>query len=783
MRIFNYDSTFASRLRAGGAERRPNEKRDMRSEIGALRRSVLALALTVVPIRVLATTADDLCAANANPCVVNRAVTVTDGSTIDVGSRTLQLASGGALDVGAGTMTVKAATLAIDGNGFLRALGTATSAGGTVNVMAGTVTINGTVDASGAPPGAINITATGNIGATGSISARALSRAAVGGAIQLTGGTANISGPVSVVGGFDSDGGDIGVDIAGNLSVNGTMDASGGDGGSVEFVVGTPPGAGNLMLGTASVLRADATTAGGFGGSVDVSAQGDGTATGKVTINGTLSATGRLGSTEIGGGSGGCVDVQGTGDVRVEGPSAKLTAEGGAPDGDGGEVDVTSDNAAVILGGRATSNVLGDESSGGSVSLDAAADASVSGTIDVTAGDGGAGEASVSSSRGTVTITKVGVVNAASTVAGEGGSICLEGRGPEGGPHAVLVEGTLSADGGTGASGGSIDLEGGDSVRVASTAIVHASGGPSGGRGGTVTLAADPGIVLVEAQLVAMGGNPGGPGGTISLDSAGRISVGGLLDGRGFGAGGHIGISADTGPIDVLSNVNASSTGGAGGVIELTARGDVRVSSTLTDAGTAPGGMITILGCNVTVCGLDSPLCPAGGVGELSSLGPMGLNRVTGRDSSAILGRLRANQGNGRNELVYDGNPDREPLVLGQVNPPAVITVDSSLLPCPACGNHVIEAPETCDDGNTNDGDGCSSTCQIEQSIPGDANGDSTVSADDLRAAIAEIFDGDGDGIAMVSGGSFPGSPGVDANGDSFVTAADITAIAKLLGH
>ena len=31
------------------------------------------------------------------------------------------------------------------------------------------------------------------------------------------------------------------------------------------------------------------------------------------------------------------------------------------------------------------------------------------------------------------------------------------------------------------------------------------------------------------------------------------------------------------------------------------------------------------------------------------------------------------------------------------------------------CGNGVIEPGETCDDGNTSDGDGCSSTCQIEQ--------------------------------------------------------------------
>ena len=102
-------------------------------------------------------------------------------------------------------------------------------------------------------------------------------------------------------------------------------------------------------------------------------------------------------------------------------------------------------------------------------------------------------------------------------------------------------------------------------------------------------------------------------------------------------------------------------------------------------------------------------------------------------------------------------------------------------MPCPICGDHIIEPPETCDDGNTLDGDGCSSMCQIETPIPGDANGDKIVSVDDISACISEIFDGDGDLISMVSGGSFPASPGVDANGDKIVSAADVTATIKLI--
>ena len=36
----------------------------------------------------------------------------------------------------------------------------------------------------------------------------------------------------------------------------------------------------------------------------------------------------------------------------------------------------------------------------------------------------------------------------------------------------------------------------------------------------------------------------------------------------------------------------------------------------------------------------------------------------------------------------------------------------------PVCGNRIIEPPETCDDGNTVSGDGCSATCQIENRPP-----------------------------------------------------------------
>lgn len=52
---------------------------------------------------------------------------------------------------------------------------------------------------------------------------------------------------------------------------------------------------------------------------------------------------------------------------------------------------------------------------------------------------------------------------------------------------------------------------------------------------------------------------------------------------------------------------------------------------------------------------------------------------------------------------------------------PVCVDTDHKLVICaPACGNSFIEtgAGEQCDDGNTNNGDGCSSTCQNEGASP-----------------------------------------------------------------
>jgi len=59
----------------------------------------------------------------------------------------------------------------------------------------------------------------------------------------------------------------------------------------------------------------------------------------------------------------------------------------------------------------------------------------------------------------------------------------------------------------------------------------------------------------------------------------------------------------------------------------------------------------------------------------------------------------------------------------------------------PVCGDGFIDAPETCDDNNTTNGDGCSSTCQLEnlliESEPND-DGMTATATNDFNAAAAD---------------------------------------------
>src|SRR2546428_455712 len=93
------------------------------------RGAFIGLGLVALARPALATTAADLCAASADPCVVDRTISVTTGSTLDLGSRALEVDRNGTLDVGAGTMTIRAGSLRLVAGGVLA------GHGGTITIV------------------------------------------------------------------------------------------------------------------------------------------------------------------------------------------------------------------------------------------------------------------------------------------------------------------------------------------------------------------------------------------------------------------------------------------------------------------------------------------------------------------------------------------------------------------------------------------------------------------------------------------------------------------------
>ena len=88
-------------------------------------------------------------------------------------------------------------------------------------------------------------------------------------------------------------------------------------------------------------------------------------------------------------------------------------------------------------------------------------------------------------------------------------------------------------------------------------------------------------------------------------------------------------------------------------------------------------------------------------------------SRLTAHESMNLMAGSKLTSVNGVNLLQYrtDAKP---PVVDGDVSPSPQLALESYLTGCPVCGNSEIDEDETCDDGNTQSGDGCDSTCQIE---------------------------------------------------------------------
>jgi cysteine-rich repeat protein len=184
-----------------------------------------------------------------------------------------------------------------------------------------------------------------------------------------------------------------------------------------------------------------------------------------------------------------------------------------------------------------------------------------------------------------------------------------------------------------------------------------------------------------------------------------------------------------TGRIDSRGRV----IGGVGGSVVLGAgeegKGRLWVQNTVdagggtcsVEAGCGGGGTIDLGGCDVTLTSAGSLLVRASQGGDIL---------VVAREQMTLQGRLDATTTTPGQQYAFDGTNTinhpvpKPPSITGPVVPAATINALAMctgsppwtcMMPCPTCGNGVIEYPETCDTAGTPQScDGCSVYCRVE---------------------------------------------------------------------
>jgi len=423
---------------------------------------------------------DTGCPIGTGPCTITKTVQVGDGCVLDFGARDVTIS--GRLDTNWGTVSIAAASLTIAPGGLIDGRGNQTSApgnqGGMISIrVAGSATIEktsrsvGRIDVSGTDcAGTIAIDAGGSVTVGGKLNADQLSRAAGGGTIRITAATDIVSLPSSVISATGGDqatasGGEIDLTAGRKVTLGDGIDLSGSCGGIL-----------NVHAGDAVTMQRVTDTGtgdGGGGGCVDVTA---GTST---QVLDKIDTSGGASSANAGAGNGGvvCINAQ-FGNLTVAGD---ILAEGAAPDGGGGETDLTAQGSIIVpplvmLSARSN----GGQGCGGTLSLAPNLALSSAALLDVSGGGGG-GEVDICAG---TDVTLSGGLDASGRAPGATGGIANVEAGANG-PGTLLVQNAIDVSGGACSaangcgSGGCATLTACD-LSVASTGSVLA-GAPQGG--------------------------------------------------------------------------------------------------------------------------------------------------------------------------------------------------------------------------------------------------------------------------------------------------------------
>jgi len=344
---------------------------------------MLALA-AFISTPAFATTANDVCPPAADPCTVSTAVTADPGSTLDFGSRQLDVTPTGSITVPTGQLTINAGSVRVETHGALLGGQTPDGTGANIKVTTtGDVRIetgasgDGRIDVSATNnPGEIDVLAGGAVYILGRINSIGTGTNGSGGIINVqTGGNLTLSGSVLAQGGtgLDGLGGEISIQVGGTASETGTVRADGAEAGDIEIDAnGDITASGTYNAGASGTSTGD-------GGSVTMIGSGN------TTMNGTI-ALDATGDSVNGGGDGGDADIEGNGGSLTA--SGTVSDRGALPDGYGGETDMCA-SLDYTQTGNVTGTGNGVDGGGGFFDAEIGRTANIFGTVDESGGSGG----------------------------------------------------------------------------------------------------------------------------------------------------------------------------------------------------------------------------------------------------------------------------------------------------------------------------------------------------------------------------------------------------------
>jgi cysteine-rich repeat protein len=638
----------------------------------------------------------EVCPATQDPCLIDRAVELHGESTIDVRPRGLRVTANG--EVRYESLIVRAGALAVDPGAILVGMETEDgSADLTLEVES--AVIAGSITARGDTGGDVTVRASGAISVTGTIDLRDTGESLGGGSVELDGDEVTMAGTIRAGGG--SGGYFIAVALR-TIAVSGTIDAPGADIGGEILLTGF----GGVTLARTSVLSVDASAAESQRGHVQIdSGDLNDVIAVPLALEGVISMRAALTAGIPG------LEIYSNGPL-TSGGACRIDGRGGT-DGEASDIDLFVFAGDLDLDCSIDLSAPGEFGTGGGIYASTYVDGSLAVRGDIRANGGWGGSHTFESQ---VSL----VVNPGTTIeakgnAGVGGSIELLVRSS---PYDVLTPRGMQLGGVLDASGGGVSAFPFYGSEIAIESIgdlviggtVRADGGTNelGRFGGEIDISVSNGGLRLDAPLSARGRIAGGPGGQVRIAADEEILVGAGIDASAAnGPGGTIGVRS-LGSVTLGAALLADGgSGGTGGRIELLSRDDLTIHGALRadGGGAAQAGSIAAEACDLQVSS----------TGSLSSRGTGGLNRLFGRTIALIDGDMLADPATGRNELVR-GAGSAMPSQSGTtfIEPQAVTRYELSVKSCAVCGDRRIESPETCDDGNTVGGDGCSAACLRE---------------------------------------------------------------------